>query len=447
MKRIYRVVLISLTALLGLILFLVLQGDRVGVQVTAVIPAEGEQAGIYGPIGIQFSQPMDQALAESHFSLSPTVSGHFKWEENILWFLPDSMLDPDQAYQLLLSAGVKSANGRALLESQQWTVSIRKLDILYLVPGDHGGDLWRWDMTHQISQALTDTGGLLIDYAPSQTGEWIVYSFENEEGGTDLRLVNRDGTENKLLFSCGSDYCSQPDWSPDGKWIAYTRQIWDADSGSLQASRVWTVNVETTDTTPLYENDDALGQMPSFSPDGQRLASYDTELHGIRVLDLETSKETLIPTSQEEMGDWSADGERLLFIDLLPSALEPEVMIYIADLETETIVQALGGNAEATSFSQPRISPDGNWITVALRPINSTTNKALWVLKIDGSEAVLVSNEPSANFSSYHWDPGGKFLLYQRFGSNLQPSVWIWDMESGESQLLVNEAARPQWLP
>ncbi len=447
MKRFDRFVLIFLAVLLSLILVLALQGDRVGVQVTAVIPAEGEQAGIYGPIGIQFSQPMDQASAESHVSLSPTVSGHFKWEEDILWFFPDSMLDPEQAYQLLLSVGAKSANGRALLESQQWTVSIRKPDILYLVPGDHGGDLWRCDATHQTSQALTDTGGLLIDYAPSHTGEWIAYSIENEEGGSDLRLVNRNGTAHALLLSCGPDYCSQPDWSPDGKWIAYSRKTYDSDNGLLQASQVWTVNVETTETTPLYENDDALGQMPSFSPDGQRLASYDTELDGIRVLDLETSEETLIPTSQEEMGDWYSDGDRLLFIDLLPSALEPEVMIYIADLETETIVQALGGNAEATSFSQPRISLDGNWIAVALRPINSTTNKALWVLKIDGSEAVLVSNEPSANFSSYHWDPWGKTLLYQRFGSNLQPSVWTWDMESGESKLLVNEAARPQWLP
>ncbi len=147
------------------------------------------------------------------------------------------------------------------------------------------------------------------------------------------------------------------------------------------------------------------------------------------------------------MGDWPTDGERLLFIDLLPSALEPEVMIYIADLEKGSIVQALGGDAEATSFSQPRWSPDGDWIAVGLRPTNSTAHEALWVLKIDGSEAILVSDAPSANFSSYNWDPWGKSLLYQRFSSNLQTSVWIWDMDSRENLRLVNEAARPQWLP
>ena len=90
--------------------------------------------------------------------------------------------------------------------------------------------------------------------------------------------------------------------------------------------------------------------------------------------------------------------KRLLFIDLLPSALEPEVMIYIADLEKGSIVQALGGEAAATNFSQPRWSPDGNWIAVGLRPTNSTANKALWVLKIDGSKAISVTDEPSASF-------------------------------------------------
>ncbi len=269
MKRVYRFVLIFLAALLGLVLFLVLQGDREDIQIMAVIPAEGEQSGIYGPIGIRFSKPMDQTSVESHFSLSPAVTGHFEWDENTLWFLPDTLLDPDQDYRLSLSAGAKSVHGQTLLDSQQWTISIRTPDVLYLVLGDHGGDLWIWDTVHQTSQSLTDTSGLLIDYAPDKTGERIVYAVENKEGGSDLRLVNRDGTEHALLFSCGPDYCSQSDWSPDGKWIAYSRQILDADQGLLQASRVWTLNVATKETTPLYKNESVLGQMPSFSPDGQ----------------------------------------------------------------------------------------------------------------------------------------------------------------------------------
>jgi Tol biopolymer transport system component len=438
MKNFDRFVLLFLVVLLGLILLLVLQGDRIGVQVTAVIPANGERVGIFGPIGIQFSQQMDQTSVEAHFSLSPMVTGRFEWEENILWFFPETTFDPDQVYQLSLSAGAQSANGRTLLKTQHWTLSISSQDILYLILVGNGGELWLWDSTNNTTRSLTNTGNLIIDYSPSKTGEWIAYSVENGENGSDLWLVNYNGTEHFLLLSCGSDFCSQPDWSPDGKWIAYARQTYDPEKGQIQPSRIWTVNIASSETTPLYKNEETLGQMPSFSPDGTQLASYDPILDGIRILNLETSKETIIPTSLEEMGDWSADGKSLLFIDLLPSALEPEVIIYIADLENENILQALGGDAEATSFSQPRWSPDSNWIAVGLRPVNSTANKALWVLKTDGSEAIAVTNEPSANFSSYHWDPWGESLVYQRLGFNLQPSVWIWDIDG---------AARPQWLP
>jgi Tol biopolymer transport system component len=447
MKRFDRFVIIFLAVLLGLVLLLVLQGDRVGVQVSAVVPAEGEKAGIYGPIGITFAQSMDQASVESHFSLSPEVPGQFEWKEDTLRFFPDSPLDPDQNYQLSLSAGAKSANGRDLLESLTWSLAIRSPDILYLVPGNHGGELWRWDTSRETKQVLTDTGSLIIDYATGHTGEWIACAAENEDGGSDLWRVNRNGTETVLILACGMDYCSQPDWSMDGDWIAYTRQAYNIETGQRQASRVWTVNVESKETTPLYQNEDALGQLPSFSPDGQKIASYDTTLNGIRVLDLETAQENIIPSALEEMGDWSADGKRLLFIDLLPSALEPEVTIYVADLENETIQQTLNGDAGATSFSQPRWSPDGDWLAVSLRPINSTINKALWVLKLDGSEAIAVTRDPSANFSSYQWEPWGMRLVYQRFSNNLEASVWIWDLETGESQLLIDGAARPQWLP
>jgi len=449
MKRSDRFILIVLAVLLGLILILLIQGDRAGVKVTAVIPAEGEQVGVYGPIGIQFSNPVDKASAESHFSTTPSVAGSFEWEEDILWFFPDTALDPDQEFLLSLSAGMKSADGRELVESQQWSVSIRSPDILYLVLGEHGGDLWRWDTIRQMAHELTDTGGLVIDFSPSQSGEWIVYAAENGEGGSDLWVVDRNGNENTLLLSCGLDYCSQPDWSPDGAWIAYVRQFYNPDTQHLQAVRVWTVNVETKDTAPLYQDDEAYGQMPSFSPDGQKLASYDIVHNGIRVLDLATSQESIIPSSIQEMADWSADGKRLLFIDLVPSALEPEVTVYIADLENETVLPVLGGTLEGASFSQPRWSPDGEWIAISLRPINASMNRALWVLKLDGSESIPIGFEPSATYSAFQWDPWGGGLVYQRLsiGAGFDSSIWIWDREIDDNLQLIKNGARPQWLP
>jgi Tol biopolymer transport system component len=450
MKRFDRRVILFLVILLELILLLVLQGDQVGVRADLLTPAEGEDVGIYGPLRLQFSQPMDQASVESHFSLNPAVPGRFEWEAETLRFFPETALNPERTYTLTLSEGAQSASGRELIQSLNWTITVRSPDVLYLSLAEGGGDLWRWDAAEEATKQLTETDGAVIDFDPSRTGEEIVFAALNKDGGSDLWIVDRDGESETLLLSCGPDYCSQPTWSPDGVWVAYARQAYDDASGSRQAPRIWTLNVATQDTNPLYQSDDAYGHSPSFSPDGGRLASYDLTQNGIRILNLETSQEAIIPTSLQDLGDWSADGKRYLFTNLIPSVLESESTLYIADLETGSIQQALGGDVEGTTFSRPRWSPDGEWSAVALRPTNSAANRALWILKIDGSEAIAVANDGTADFSSYRWNPWGTRLVYQtyRSGDPTSPSaVWLWDWESREPVLLAEGAARPVWLP
>ncbi len=127
------------------------------------------------------------------------------------------MLDPEQALPTTPAfGGGKITNGRACLNPNNGTVSTRKPDILYLVPGIMAATFGDVIATQQTSQALTDTvnRGLLIDYAPSHTGEWIAYSIENEEGGCDLRLVNRNGTAHATAAFLWPDYCSQPGLGP-----------------------------------------------------------------------------------------------------------------------------------------------------------------------------------------------------------------------------------------
>ncbi|MFN2302184.1 MAG: hypothetical protein ACK2TV_00485, partial [Anaerolineales bacterium] len=103
-----------------------------------------------------------------------------------------------------------------------------------------------------------------------------------------------------------------------------------------------------------------------------------------------------------------------------------------------------------TEYSQPRWSPAGNWVAVSLRPVNTSINKALWVLRINSGESHLVSDEPSATFSSYRWDPWGDQLIYQRYklnSANPQLSIWKWDWETQESSLLIENGGRAEWLP
>jgi len=450
MKKFDRIVLIVLALLLGLILLILTLGDRVGVQVSAVIPAEGESIGVYGPFGLQFQQTMDHASVETHFSTIPAIPGNLNWDGDTLWFYPETPFDPTQKVTIVLAAGAESANGRQLIDTQQWTYPVRSPDMLYLVLSENGGDLWHWVNGSQSSLPVTDTGGAVIDFAPNRTGEAIVYAAVNNEGGSDLWTTDREGQSHNLIVNCSSDYCSQPAWSTDSTLIAYARQERDNVTGLLQAPQIWLYDHQALETRRLYTDQDIQGELPSFSPDGERLAFYHLDQSAIQVLDLVTGQETLIPTSVEEMGDWSADGSQLMFTDLVPSALEPEAAIFIADLEDHSVQRALEEDSKGTIFSQPRIKPDGEWIAVSLRPVNSTGNKALWALKLDGSQITLIANEPAETYVGYHWNPSGYQLVYQSVDTNspsFQSEIWLWHWGKTENERIIENGVRPVWLP
>lgn len=450
LKPFDRLVLIVLAVLLGLILLIMEWGDRAGVQVELLLPREGSSTGIYGPVGLQFDQPMDRASAEAHFALSPDLAGQFKWEDETLWFTPDTPFDPVLDYQVTLAAGALSSSGRELREAQSWLLNIQQPDILYLVLAEAGGDLWRWDSTTEADTALTDTGGAVIDFAPSRTGEQIGYAVENEAGGSDLWVMDRDGAGQTLLLDCGSDYCGEPAWSQDGAWIVYSRQVRNPNTQRLQNFQIWSVSLATGETTPFFEEEDVYGHSPSFSPDGTKLAFYNATQEGIQIVDLGSGSSFFLHSSMGEMGDWSPDGRSMLFIDLVPSALEPEVGLYIADLENKTVQRALEGESEGTNFSQPRYSPDAQWIAVSLRPVNATSTKALWVLNLNGEEINLVANQQAVTYTSYHWRPFGNQLIYQSLdtgSADFQSGIWLWDEDTDQTRLIIENGVRPVWLP
>ncbi|MFW5714521.1 MAG: TolB family protein, partial [Brevefilum sp.] len=204
------------------------------------------------------------------------------------------------------------------------------------------------------------------------------------------------------------------------------------------------------ETSQLYQSDVAFGHSPSFSPDGKKLATYDTTQSAIRVLNLFTSQESGIPRILPGSGDWSVDSAEILFTDVMEAENEPFVEIYIADLETGTVQTAFQEPTSDTDFSQPRWTPDGKWMAVSLRPVNSNISKALWLLSLDDKQPINIAANHSANYSAYRWDPWGESLAYQRLilsGSDPEITIWRWDWDTQQAQQIIDKGTRPHWLP
>lgn len=414
--------------------------------ITEVLPNLDTAISAWGWVGVTFSQAMDRPTAEDAFSIIPAVDGVFTWEENTLWFRPLQALDPAITYACQLVGQLTSLEGKTLDVDHAWKFSIRQPELLFL----RDGEIWRVSQEGTNPQPITQTDGAVLEFSPERSGEWVAFTVQNELGGQDIWVTSRDGEQTQALVNCGQDGCSELAWSPDRNWIAYTRDVQILGTGGYQASQVWMLNQGTKETTPLYQKEIISSHSPSFSPDGQKLASYDTTHQVIRVLDLQSYQETIIPSSIPGTGDWSQDGQKIIFTDLLSAQLEPFVMVYVADVKTGVITSAFNQEVTDTNFSQPRWLPGGEWIATSLRPVNTSANKALWLIRLKDGFAIPISNDFSAIFSAYQWDPWGDRLVYQRLqlsNSEAPTSIWFWDWEDRLAQQIIQDGSRPAWLP
>ena len=108
------------------------------------------------------------------------------------------------------------------------------------------------------------------DYAPHPQGDSIVYSALRGDGGSDLWLMDRDGSNHRLLVACPHAACLAPAWSPDGSRLAYERREILAGAPNLDpnAGRIWLLDLEEGEERPLFDYDVPL-HSPVWAPPGR----------------------------------------------------------------------------------------------------------------------------------------------------------------------------------
>lgn len=319
--------------------------------------------------------------------------------------------------------------------------------IAYLSPASGGREVWL-DALDGNKVQLTDTGGKVFDFSVSTDGLWIVYSVVNEMAGIDLWMSSTDGRVPRLLVDCQSDRCTSPDWSADGERIAYGRE--QLVESALSPARIWTVHPTTGQTAALYQDSQILGHGPSWSPDGSLLAFYDGTIGGIRILDIESGDEQVLPSRMGIVGGWAPDGQHMMFNVLIAGEGNIVTGLQLADLveRSTTLIELEADHIQ--DYGVPAWSPTGEWVLIGMQVAELGPGKQLWLVQPDGSEARPLVEDSRYTHGGYKWDAWGRRIVYQRLRlgrPDAAPELRLYDLESGEDRLIASDASSAAWIP
>ena len=247
-------------------------------------------------------------------------------------------------------------------------------------------------------------------------------------------------------LTAGPGYDYQPDWSSDGRWIAYAK--YDHDAVEL-----WAVNLETKQTNQLTQGS-AVNVEPRFSSDGKRLAFVSSSYHGhfhifigrfengglSDVQRLTGENKSSLPRYYYSQFDheisptWSPDGSEIILVS-------NRGHIYGTGgfwrIKAEPGAELREIHYEETAWkARPDFSPDGKRIVYA-----SYLGQAwhqLWVMPAQGGDALPISYGDFDNVNP-RWSPDGKQIVFvsNRDGNT---SLWLQTVLGGaQTEIAVKE--------
>jgi TolB protein len=135
----------------------------------------------------------------------------------------------------------------------------------------HFGEIFRIALDGGSRKLLraSDNADYASDLSWSPDGHRLLFSNSGTgEPATDLWLMSGDGSQAAALTVGGDTWKMSPEWSPDGRQIAYF-------SGGEGNNQIYVIDADGSDASRLT-HDEELDISPAWSPDGSQIAYFAT---------------------------------------------------------------------------------------------------------------------------------------------------------------------------
>ena len=287
------------------------------------------------------------------------------------------------------------------------------------------------------------------DWSPafSPDGETIAFLRQLSEDRHELRVVPSTGGSERLIGeSRAAGIALGLSWSRDGKALALVdRQNGDA------ANRVYVFDIDAGKSRPASRTlPGGLGEaFPQWSPDGKSLAFVRDEKHSataVVVISLSDGTEKTYPADTFGGLGWTPDSARLMF----PSP-QGQVGGHLLELNLLT-GKTTGPGIASQRILYPAVSPTANSVAYSHRSADSN----IWKRAISGPGS-LTAEQPAVPAILSTWDedsptfsPDGRLVA---FSSNRSGSYEIWVSEpNGAAPRQITRferslAGSPSWSP
>lgn len=276
----------------------------------------------------------------------------------------------------------------------------------------------------------------------SLDGNSVAFFHERSEAaGSGIYVTAVGSDQARQLTSSDNDCC--PAWSPDSRWIAFSRQhdheysiyLVPADGGNEQkdiAEKASATHLAAFTLPPASLSErklDTANVIPrrgeiAWSPDGKSIAFAGPS--GLYLLALENSAVHRITTPPPVVEDWgpsfSPDGKSVMFVRNRQIGVPDEIWI----------VPVTGGEGVRLLSERGRIASPPQWSFDGRSVIfssNRTGHPGLWRALLDAPDTAVQISEAG----SPAWDPAVSRRGYRLAYERLLRSLSIWQMEISES--------------
>ncbi|MBS1557152.1 MAG: S9 family peptidase [Bacteroidetes bacterium] len=274
----------------------------------------------------------------------------------------------------------------------------------------------------------------------SPDGKWVAYVLStpdsaNDKSDTNVWMVSWDGNES-LQLTASPEAENHPRWTPDGKYLTFLSSRYDTKS-----SQLWRIDRRGGEAIKLTDLKHGISEY-AWSPDSKKIL---LTIQDQEPSDKTEKKKTAKPIKIDRY-HFKSDGEGYME--------RKRYHLYLYDAETKKLDTLTRGDFDEMQASW---SPDGTkilFVSNRTSDADRNSNTDVWTMDARKGSAPKKMTTWAGSDQAPVWSPNGKWIAYLKsqkieYSMYDQPQLAVIPSEGGEPKILSaqldRDVSNPRW--